>query len=115
MASCPECNAELDGTPTHCHVCGCELVTEDLADWEVLGSIENRMWAESARETLRSSGIPSTVISKSGFFGNAGLPLNPIYESKDATFQISVPTVHTSEAGELLDMTLGDNWQRRKK
>ena len=111
---CPKCKSELEGNPTHCHICGFELFTKDV-EWVMIGAIENRMWADSAVEMLKSKGIQAVVISKSGFFGNAGLPLNPIYEPKGASFEISVPIESVSEAEELLEITLGDNWQQREK
>ncbi|MEA2030984.1 MAG: hypothetical protein U9N55_05240 [candidate division Zixibacteria bacterium] len=83
-------------------------------EWVMIGTIENRMWADSAVEMLKSKNIKAFVISKSGFFGDAGLPLNPIYEPKDSSFEISVSASHVSDAEELLEMTLGDKWQRRE-
>lgn len=115
MASCPKCNVELEAGASRCHVCGFEMAIPDQKDWIALGFIDDQMWAESARETLKSAGIPSVVISRSGFFGKAGLPLIPIYESGDASFEISVPTLHREEAEEMLDMTLGDKWKKKDR
>ncbi len=114
MASCPECKIEVEANASHCHVCGRGLEPDGLDNWVVLGSVDSQMWAESAKETLKSSGIPAVVISRSGFFGKAGLPLNPIYDSKDSSFEISVPTVHRDEAEEILSVTLGDKWKKKE-
>lgn len=79
----------------------------------MLGTIEERPFADLARETLKSQDIPAIVISRAGFFGNIGLPLNPIFGGgKPGVFEISVPLSFVKEAAELLDMTLGDKWQK---
>ncbi|UCD65125.1 MAG: hypothetical protein JSW34_06765, partial [Candidatus Zixiibacteriota bacterium] len=70
--------------------------------------------ADFARETLAGSGIPTVIFSRSGFFGNIGLPLNPFYRPGHAAFEISVPEEFAQEAQELLDMTLGDKWQKKE-
>jgi len=111
---CPECNVKLQGHPDRCYICGGEVVDDDESGWVLIGIVENKVFADLARETLESCGVPAVVISKSGFFGNVGLPLNPIYEPKVAAFEISVPVVYRTEAIEVLDMTLGDKWQRKE-
>ncbi len=114
MAFCPECNIELKGEPDRCYVCGSEVVSDDESGWLLIGIVQSKVFADLARETLESCGIPSVVISKSGFFGNVGLPLNPFYEPKTAAFEVSVPAVHREEAIEVLDATLGEKWQRKE-
>jgi hypothetical protein len=81
----------------------------------VLGSIEDKLSADFARETLKDMNIPAVIISKSGFFGDIGLPLNPFYKPGEAMFEVSVPQGFEEEACDALDMTLGDKWQRKVK
>lgn len=114
MAYCPECNIVLKGNPERCYICGSPVKAEDEQGWVVLGMVDSKPFADMARETLKSCEIPAVVISKSGFFGNVGLPLNPIYESKPASFEISVPADYQDEAIDVLDATLGDKWQRKE-
>ncbi|MCK4607022.1 MAG: hypothetical protein KAU35_06985 [candidate division Zixibacteria bacterium] len=80
----------------------------------VLGCVDGKAFADLARGVLESVGIPVVVVSGSGFFGDIGLPLNPVFDPKlSCSFEISVPAAHRSEAAELLDMTLGDKWKRK--
>ncbi len=77
----------------------------------MLGIIEEQPFADLARETLRSLNIPAVIVSRSGFFGNVGLPLNSVFDNgKLGVFEISVPLEFIEEATEALDMTLGDKW-----
>ncbi len=113
MVYCPECELELHGNPSHCYICGRKMTeTRSEADWIVLGTVENKMYADLARETLISANVPAVVISKSGFFGNIGLPLVPFYKPQSSTFEIRVPREYLAEASEILDMTIGDKWQK---
>jgi len=106
---------KLEGDPERCYICGGDVVADEDAAWVMLGIVESKVFADLARETLKSCNIPAVVMSKSGFFGNVGLPLNPFYEPKSAAFEISVPAVHRVEAIDVLDMTLGDKWQRKEE
>lgn len=105
----------LKGNPERCYVCGSPVVSDDEAGWILVGIVEDKVFADLARETLKSCEIPAVVISRSGFFGNVGLPLNPFYKPKSAAFEISVPAVYREEATEVLDATLGDKWQRKEE
>jgi hypothetical protein len=80
----------------------------------ILGTIKDKISADFAKEALKSYEIPVVVFSRSGFFGNAGLPLNPIYSSRTAAFEISVPVRFAEEATDILDMTLGSRWSRKE-
>jgi hypothetical protein len=111
LALCPKCNAEVEDGITTCYVCGAEL--EDGGDddnWIRLGYIQDKISADFAKETLKSYDIPAVVLSKSGFFGNAGLPLPSIFASKPMLFEVSVPEICAQEAIDLLNMTLGEQW-----
>jgi len=107
---------ELEGNPSHCYICGYQLKpsleSESESEWVILGTVENKMFADLAREALISSDIPAVVISKSGFFGNVGLTLVPFYRPQSATYEIRVPKIYITEATDLLDMTIGDKWPR---
>lgn len=108
---CPECKVELANGKVDCPICGWESAKEQ--EWVLLGTIEARPFADLARETLKSLDIPAVVMSRAGFFGNIGLPLNSIFDGgKPGVFEISVPQSFVQEAAETLDMTLGDKWQK---
>ena len=108
---CPECKIELENGKMICPICGWE--SNEKQEWVVLGTIKDRPFADLARETLKSMGIPAVVLSRSGFFGDVGLPLNSVFEGgKVGTYEIKVPQSYINEAADTLDMTLGDQWQR---
>lgn len=115
MAFCPVCKAELSGEVQTCYVCGNDPDKEndDDEEWLVLGIIEDKLHADLARETLKSCNIPAVVFSKSGFFGNIGLFLNPFYTNNSSAFEIQVPKDYVEEASDVLDSTLGEKWQRK--
>jgi hypothetical protein len=100
---------------TNCYICGHELDDNEKQEWIALGEIEDKFSADFARETLQSYEIPAVIFSRSGFFGNIGLPLNPFYKAGAALFEIMVPKEYTREAADILDMTLGEKWQRKEK
>jgi RNA polymerase subunit RPABC4/transcription elongation factor Spt4 len=108
---CPKCNTELENGKMNCPICGWE--STEKQEWVVLGTIEARPFADLARETLKSLDIPAVVVSRAGFFGNIGLPLNSVFDSgKLGIFEIRVHQSFINEAADALDMTLGDKWQR---
>jgi len=114
VAYCPECNMALQGNPERCYICGSKVKQEAEQGWVVVGTVDDKPFADMARETLQACEVPAVVISRSGFFGNVGLPLNPIYETKPASFEISVPAEFRDEAIDVLDATLGDKWRRKE-
>jgi hypothetical protein len=101
MAECPVCSGEL-------------TAGKEQNEWTLLGTIRDKVSADFAKEVLSSYEIPAVVISKSGFFGQAGLTFNTFYKAGSSLFEISVPTEHVQEAREILNMTVGDNWQRKE-
>lgn len=112
---CPECNCELPDNSTECNVCNWELSDAKRVGWKVLGCVCGKVFADLARETLESAKIPAVVISKSGFFGNIGLSLNPIFDSRQSCqFEISTPIAYCSEALDILEATLGDKWEDKR-
>ncbi len=114
MALCPKCKHELSDDSGECCICGYEPPDEATDEWIVLGTLENKVFADMARETLVSSSIPAMLRCKNGFFGSIGLPLRPFYGSQAAPFEILVPAALQKEACEILDMTVGDKWQRKE-
>ena len=114
MAYCPVCKAEVDVDVANCPICGHELDEAKEAKWVSLGEIEDKLSADFAKEVLTSYNIPVVIFSRSGFFGNIGLPLNPFYKPGSAMFEVSVPEDDSEEALEVLKMTLGDRWHRKE-
>jgi hypothetical protein len=112
---CQECNAELKNGTTTCYVCGKDIVEEENNEWILVGMIEDKISADFAHEALESYGVPSVVISKSGFFGNIGLPLATFHTPGVGLFEISVPENFAVEAANILDMVLGEKWQKKEK
>ena len=115
MVFCPKCEREWKEEFSQCPICGHELqeINDGISQWTKHGYIEDKVSADFAVEVLKSYGIPAVVISKSGFFGQVGLPLNPIYSKESALFEISVPTSEVIEAAGILDMAIGKKWQRK--
>ncbi len=89
-----------------------ENFEENSESWILLGKIRDVTSAEYARETLKSYEIPAVLISESGFFGQAGLNLPSLYGKNKGLFQIFVLKDDTDEAVEILNMILGDNWEK---
>lgn len=115
MAYCPVCKTEWEAPLKECPVCAGVLSTgKDESGWTLLGSIRDKVSADFAQEVLKSYEIPAVVISKSGFFGQAGLTFNTFYKAGSSLFEISVPTELVQEAEEILNMTVGDSWQRKE-
>ena len=81
----------------------------------MIGSIEDKISSDYAEETLKSYNIPVVVISNSGFFGTAGLALNPFHGSSQGLFELSVPEKFAEEAIGILDMILSSSWTKKEK
>lgn len=112
MPLCPVCETDYKVGLTTCPVCGSDITEVENAEWIRVGMIEDKISADYALETLRSYQIPSVVISKSGFFGAAGLPLTPFYKPQAGFFEVMVPAEYRDEATDILDMILGSNWYK---
>ena len=112
---CPVCKAELSSDTQTCYVCGNDPKADvkEAEEWVVLGIIDDKLHADFAEETLKSCKIPVVIFSKSGFFGNIGLSLNPFYTNSSPAFEISVPSNYLEEATDVLDMTLGSKFHRK--
>ncbi len=118
MAYCPVCKTEWDDGMSECPICSGEISTSDQptseASWILLGYVSDVMSADYAREVLRTYEIPAVVISKSGFFGQAGLILPSFYKPGSQLFEVSVPVDFLEEAVGIMDMVLGDKWSRKE-
>lgn len=114
MAFCPVCKSELDNDSNCCKVCGFETNEDTKTKWIFIGLIEDKMSADFAKETLYQYNIPVVIFSKSGFFGDAGLPLNPFYAYSSGQYEVSVPDDFVEEANDILMITLGDKWHRKE-
>lgn len=115
MAYCPVCKTEWEAPLKQCPVCSGPLDAEESeSGWTMLGTIRDKVSADFAQEVLTSYEIPAVVISKSGFFGQAGLTFNTFYKAGASLFEISVPTEHVEEAEEILNMAVGESWQRKE-
>lgn len=115
MVSCPGCKTELKDGTTTCYVCGRDINKEEKTEWIMLGMIEDKMSADYAEETLKSNDIPVVLFSKSGFFGNIGLPLATFHTPGVGLFEVSVPSDFVEEATDILDMILGEKWEKKEK
>lgn len=78
------------------------------------GSIDDKLSADYAREVLKSFEIPVVITSRSGFFGEIGLPMNPFYSSGSPMFEVSVPSEYKDEAIEFLVSAVGDRFHRKE-
>lgn len=114
MAFCSECNVELKPGDESCFVCGKKIESDAGKAWVMIGSVGDKISADFAKATLESQNIPVVVISKSGFFGTAGLPLIPFYSPESAMFEVSVPVSFSEEASTVCRMTLGEKWQQKE-
>lgn len=114
MAFCPECNVELKAGDESCFVCGKKIEDGSSKAWVMIGFVGDKISADFVKATLESQDIPVVVISKSGFFGTAGLPLVPFYSPESAMFEVSVPAVFSEEASTVCRMTLGEKWREKE-
>ncbi len=104
MSECPVCSHELEASEPGAK----------KTPWVLVGYIGDKMSADYAREVLISYEIPTVVISKSGFFGQAGLTLQSFYKPEAQLFEVSVPSDCIEEAVGVLNMVLGDQWRKKE-
>lgn len=117
VAYCPKCKTEWESDVTDCPVCGRDLQPNgdpEATTWVLLGYIQDKMSADYAKEVLSSYEIPVVVISKSGYFGQAGLTLPSFYKTGSQLFEVSVPKDFVEEATGVMDMVLGDSWTKKE-
>jgi len=89
-----------------------EEFDENSDGWVLVGKVTDPTTAGYVNETLKSYNIPVVIISGSGFFGQAGLNLPSIYSKDLGHFKIHVMKSDRAEAVEILNMILGDNWEK---
>ncbi len=115
MAFCPACKSDWPDGTANCPICGKELDAETAeAQWVMIGTVDNKLSADFAKETLETYEIPVVVISRSGFFGNIGLTLTGFHSGAQELFEVSVPSDEAEEASEILHLALGEKWQRKE-
>lgn len=119
MAYCPACKNNWEDDLTECPICTSELQSSKEADreperqsWILLGYVNDKMSADYVKEVLQTYEIPAVVISKSGYFGQVGLTLPGFYKPGLSLFEVSVPTELAVEAVDIMNMVLGDKWQK---
>ncbi len=89
-----------------------EHFEENSDEWVMIGKVTDPTTAGYVSETLKSYNIPVVIISGSGFFGQAGLNLPSIYSKDLGHFKIHVMESDREEAVDILNMILGDNWEK---
>ncbi|UCE25301.1 MAG: hypothetical protein JSU74_04460 [Candidatus Zixiibacteriota bacterium] len=104
----------MEDDTANCYICGHELEQSQESQWVMVGEIEDKLSADFGKEVLKSYNIPAVVFSRSGFFGDIGLPLNPFYKPGSARFEVSVPEEFSEEAADILELTLGAKWHRKE-
>ena len=112
MEYCPGCKAELPQNADVCVICNYEI-QKSKSEWILIGSIHDSISSDYAKETLKSYNIPAVIISKSGMFGTAGLPLTNFHNAGKGLFDVSVPEDFAVEAIDILNMILGESWTKK--
>jgi len=119
MPYCPRCRENFEGELTACPKCGFEFEDNEFDtekyDWVMIAKISNKTSADYAHETLKSYDIPSVIFSESGFFGEVGLNLPSVTGKGYGKFQVHVPVQFREEAEGVLDMILGEEWERTEE
>jgi hypothetical protein len=110
LTACPNCGDDFEDIETESELD--DDLDEREGGWVMVGLIGDVISAGYAKETLISYNIPTVVRSESGFFGQAGLNLPQAYGKQKGLFQIHVPAEMTEEAEDILNMILGDNWEK---
>jgi len=119
MTFCPECKKDFNSDLLSCPRChpdlreGNETSTDGVdKGWVVIGHVRDQTSADYARETLESYDVPAVVFSESGFFGQVGLNLLSPYGKHKGMFQIQVPSELVPDAINIMNMILGDSWEK---
>ena len=119
MPYCPKCKENFERDISNCPNCNFEFEnnsdSSSKEDWVIVGRIMDKTSADYAIESLESYQIPAVVFSESGFFGQAGLKLPSVTGKGLGQFQIKVPDSYIEEAVGILDMILGENWEKEER
>lgn len=115
MGLCPVCNSKFADEVTTCPICNADLDSDsdNPGQWLVLGQFRDQVSAGLAHETLLNADIPAVLFSKAGFFGAAGLAMNPFYSPTKGMYEISVPADQFEDATEMINAVMGDGWHPR--
>jgi len=116
MPYCPDCDEYFEGDLTSCPRCSRDFEDSDSAadraGWVMIARIMDKTSADFAKETLKSYTIPVVVISESGYFGQVGLNLPSLAGKGIGKFQLHVPSDYREDAEKILEMILGDAWEK---
>ncbi len=115
MPYCPRCKNYFPGDLTACPKCDFEFEEDDSEfeeNWVMIAKINDKTSADFAKETLESYKVPVAVFSESGFFGHVGLNLPSLSGKGIGKFQVHVPSEYREEAESILEMILGNNWEK---
>lgn len=116
MPYCPRCKERIADNLTTCPKCGYDFdknnVDTDKHEWIMIAKIFDKTSADYAEETLKSYGVPVVIISESGFFGQVGLNLPSVSGKGYGKFQIHILAPFRQEAEDILNMILGEEWER---
>lgn len=119
MSYCPKCNEDFDSDLSACPKCNPDLnngmgdsAKANNGGWVVIGHVRDKTTADYARETLEAYDIPGVVFSESGFFGQAGLNLPSPSGKHIGTFKIQVPAGLVKDAFNIMNMILGESWEK---
>lgn len=119
MSYCPNCNEDFDSDLLNCPKCNADLnggfddsTKTNNEGWVVIGHVKDQTTADYVRETLESYDIPGVLFSESGFFGQAGLNLPSPSGKHIGTFRIQVPADLVKDAINIMNMILGDSWEK---
>lgn len=110
MGLCPVCSTKVADEVTTCPICNADLDSDSSGEWRVLGLFRDQVSAGLAHETLLNADIPAVLFSKAGFFGAAGLAMNPFYSPTEGLYEISVPADRFEDATEIINAVLSGGW-----
>lgn len=117
MGLCPVCNSSFADEVTTCPVCNADIDSDsdNQGKWLVLGVFKDPVSAGLAHETLLNADIPAVLFSKAGFFGAAGLAMNPFYNPTHGMYEISVPVDMFEDATEIINAIMSGGWHSLSK
>jgi hypothetical protein len=120
---CPKCKFEYEVGIFTCPDCEVSLVAKlpedslsqsDYKDWIPLAQLTSSMDAEMLAEALHSKGIPSVILSGSGYFGTTGQMGPSSFQPAGEGFIIAVPVDFARDADLEASGILGEDWEKFK-
>ena len=124
MPFCPQCRLEYRQGFNRCSDCDCDLVAslednpesdrddpaEDYAeDWVPVAQFATQAYAELIDGGFKSLGIPVTLLSGAGHFGQTG-QMGTSAQPAGGAFIILVPKEHVATALAEGEAMLGEQW-----